>query len=68
MSRESESSWKVLIVDDEPAVHEVTRLVLAGARFEGSAVELLSAGSAAQARELLTRHDDIALTLLDVVV
>ncbi len=62
------AQWKVLLVDDEPAVHEVSRLILRGLNFEGAAVELLSAASAAQARELLGRHPDIALVLLDVVM
>lgn len=60
--------WRVLLVDDEPAVHEMSRLILAGLAFEGREVELLSADSAAQARELLARHADIALALLDVVM
>jgi EAL domain-containing protein (putative c-di-GMP-specific phosphodiesterase class I) len=60
--------WKVLLVDDEPDVHEVSRLILAGFGFEGRPVELLSAGSAAQARELLARHRDVALALVDVVM
>ena len=62
------AQWKVLLVDDEPAVHEVSRLILRDLRFEGAAVELLSATSAAQACELLGRHADIALVLLDVVM
>jgi EAL domain-containing protein (putative c-di-GMP-specific phosphodiesterase class I) len=60
--------WKVLLVDDEPDVHEVSRLILAGLGFEGRPVELLSAGSAAQARELLALHGDVALALVDVVM
>lgn len=60
--------WKVLLVDDEPVVHEVSRLILADLAFEGREVEVLSAGSAAQAREILARHADIALVLLDVVM
>ncbi len=60
--------WKVLLVDDEPAVHEVSQLILRGLRYEGAAVDLLSAATAAQARELLGRHPDIALVLLDVVM
>lgn len=60
--------WKVLLVDDEPAVHEVSRLILAGLTFEGRAIELLSASSAAQARELLGHQRDVALVLLDVVM
>jgi EAL domain-containing protein (putative c-di-GMP-specific phosphodiesterase class I) len=60
--------WKVLLVDDEPAVHAVSQLILADLRFEDRAVELLSADSAAQARELLARERGIALVLLDVVM
>ncbi|MCW5643301.1 MAG: EAL domain-containing protein [Rhodoferax sp.] len=60
--------WKVLLVDDEPAVHEVSRLVLADMNFEGREVELLSANSAAEAREVLSRNTDMALVLLDVVM
>lgn len=46
------AGWRVLLVDDEPAVHEMSRLILAGLAFEGRDVELLSADSAAQARDL----------------
>lgn len=60
--------WRVLLVDDEPAVHEMSRLILSSLAFEGRGIELLSADSAAQARELLARHADVALTLLDVVM
>ncbi|WP_088278598.1 EAL domain-containing protein [Ideonella sp. A 288] len=60
--------WKVLLVDDEPAVHEVSRLILADLAFEGRELEVLSAGSAAQARELMSHHADVALVLLDVVM
>ncbi|MBE0546135.1 MAG: EAL domain-containing protein [Rubrivivax sp.] len=60
--------WRVLLVDDEPAVHEVSNLILSGLSFEGRDVELLSASSAAQAREILAQHRDVALILLDVVM
>ncbi len=60
--------WKILLVDDEPAVHEVSRLILADMSFEGQEVELLSASSAAEAREIVVRNTDIALVLLDVVM
>lgn len=60
--------WKVLMVDDEPVVHEVSRLILDGLRFEDREIELLTAGSAAEARELLARHPGIALALIDVVM
>ena len=60
--------WKVLLVDDEPAVHQVSRLILADLQFDGRGIELLSAESAAQAREILSREGELALVLLDVVM
>jgi len=60
--------WKVLIVDDEKDVHSVTRLALDGFEFAGRGLELQSAYSAGQARELLEAQSDVALILLDVVM
>lgn len=60
--------WKVLLVDDEPAVHEVSSLILCDLCFEGREIELLSARSGAHAREILAQHRDVALILLDVVM
>jgi len=62
------AAWKVLLVDDEPQVHEVSRLILAGLCFEGREVTLLSVNSAAQAREMLDREQGVALALIDVVM
>ena len=61
-------NWKVLIVDDEPEVHNVTRLVLSNFRFEGRAIEFLLAYSAQEARNRLREHDNISVLLLDVVM
>ncbi|MGH8482035.1 MAG: diguanylate cyclase [Nevskiaceae bacterium] len=60
--------WTLLVVDDDPEVHAVTRLMLTHARIEGRALELLHAHSAAEAKPMLARHGDIALVLLDVVM
>ena len=60
--------WKVLLVDDEPDVHQVSQLILADVQFDGRGIDLLSAHSAAQAREMLARERDVALVLLDVVM
>ena len=60
--------WKVLIADDEPEVHDVTRLVLGGFRFDDRSLEFLSAHSAREAQALLRGHPDIAVLLLDVVM
>lgn len=60
--------WKVLIVDDEPEVHDVTRLVLGSFRFAERPLVLISAYSSREAERLLTEHGDTAVVLLDVVM
>ena len=65
---EARARWIVLLVDDEPGVHEITRLVLADTTFSGIPIELHSAYSAAEARAFLQSHRDTALMLLDVVM
>lgn len=61
-------SWKILIVDDEEDVHTVTCMALRRLVFEGCNMEFLSAYSAAEAKELLHQHHDVAVVLLDVVM
>jgi diguanylate cyclase (GGDEF)-like protein len=60
--------WRVLIVDDDLEVHTVTRLILAKTVFNQRKIELLSAFSAAEARQMLQAEPDIAVVLLDVVM
>lgn len=62
------SPWKVLVVDDEPEVHAVTRLALHDFIFATRPLQLISAYSAKEARYLLDEQDDIAVILLDVVM
>lgn len=60
--------WKVMIVDDEPEVHTITRLALSGFEFDGRSLEFISAMSGAEATTLMVEHPDIAMVLLDVVM
>jgi signal transduction histidine kinase/DNA-binding response OmpR family regulator len=60
--------WRVLVVDDERDVHEVTDMALRRFTLDGRPLELLHAYDGAQARDLLQRRSDIALMLLDVVM
>src|SRR5712671_2453852 len=60
--------WKVAVIDDEPAVHDGTRFALSDYRLNGQGLEILSAYSAAEGRELMRRHADVAVVLLDVIM
>lgn len=62
------NEWKILIVDDEPEVHTLTKLNLHSLSFREGGLTFLSAFSAAQAESMLKEHDDIAVILLDVVM
>lgn len=65
---ESVGAWKILVVDDEPEVHAVTKLALSDFSFQGKGIEFISAYSGKEAKELILQHDDIAVVLLDVVM
>ena len=67
-SGHARAGWKVLIVDDEQGIHDVTRLALAGFDFDGRGLEFLSAYSAREAESLLQAHPDVAVALVDVVM
>lgn len=60
--------WNVLVVDDEPDVHQVTRLALANIDFLGRPLELISCYTGKEALQALRERSDIALILLDVVM
>lgn len=61
-------AWRVLIVDDEPDVHEATLLALKDMQIEGRGLAFVHAYSAAEARALLAQYADLAVVLLDVVM
>lgn len=63
-----EKSWKILIVDDESEVHEVTKLALSDFTFEKKALVFISAYSAHEAKQMIQAHPDIAIVFLDVVM
>ena len=59
--------WHLLVVDDEPEVHQVTRLALKSFEFQGQQLTIDSAFSAKHAMQLLEDHT-YAVILLDVVM
>src|SRR5213593_627932 len=61
-------AWTVAVIDDDPAVHEGTRFALYDYSLNGQGIEILSAYSAEEGRELMASNPDIAVVLLDVVM
>jgi len=66
--RRGSDAWKVMIVDDEQSVHDVTTLALKRFTFQNRPIRFFHAFSGLEAIDLMTQHPDIALILLDVVM
>lgn len=60
--------WKILIVDDEPDIHTMTRLSLKNFQFADKKLQIFEALSGAEARKILADEPDIAVALIDVVM
>ncbi len=61
-------TWKIIIVDDEPTVHQVTKLALKNFVFDDKPLNFFSAYSTQESKELIAAHPDAAMILLDVVM
>jgi len=61
-------SWKMLVADDEEAVHALTKTVLSDFTYQDKSLEILSAYSGKETLDMLANEDDIVLVLLDVVM
>ncbi len=68
VSPQNLKSWKILIVDDEVEIHNITRLALGDFIFDNKKLQFLSAYSGVDARQIMTEHPDVAVTLLDVIM
>ncbi len=60
--------WKIAVIDDDQAVHEGTRFALSDYALNGQALEILSAYSAEEGRDLMRDNPDVAAVLLDVIM
>jgi response regulator RpfG family c-di-GMP phosphodiesterase len=65
---ECSRKWKILIVDDDEAVHKVTQMVLRDFSYKNQNLQFINAYSGGEARQMITEHPDTALILLDVVM
>lgn len=62
------TAWKVLVVDDDPEVHQATTFALKGLVVCGRPLALLHARSAEEAMACLEATADVAVVFLDVVM
>ncbi|MBN2533699.1 MAG: DUF3369 domain-containing protein [Spirochaetales bacterium] len=62
------SPWKILIVDDEQEIHNVTKMVLKGVTYKDKPLLFLHAYTAEMASDIMKNNPDIAIILLDVVM
>ncbi len=60
--------WKILIADDDRDVHAITKATLKNFSFENIKLEFYDAYSEDDSMKLLSKHSDIAVVLLDVVM
>ncbi len=68
IQKDEKDPWKVLIIDDEPSVHDITETALSDFSFQGRPLSYLHAYSAKEGTSILDGHSDIALVLLDVIL
>ena len=60
--------WRILVVDDDESVHQVTRLVLADADIEHRKLDIVSVYSSNEAKEILVKDDTFCMAFVDVVM
>ncbi|MCK5831347.1 MAG: EAL domain-containing protein [Methylococcales bacterium] len=66
--KQKNHDWKVAIIDDDKSVHDATKLALSGIQIQGGNLEFISAFSGEEGFQLLKKHSDCAVVLLDVVM
>ncbi|MEN8216947.1 MAG: response regulator [Pseudomonadota bacterium] len=64
----NQATWKVMIIDDDPEIHNAIQFGLSDFFFEEKGLTLISGYSAEEAKSLLNAHPDSALIFLDVVM
>ena len=62
------SDYKLLIVDDEPDIHALTKLSLKALRYRDRSLAFLSAASGEACMQIMRTDPDVAVILLDVVM
>ncbi len=64
----SRKKWRILVIDDDDSVHQVTKLVLANADIENRPIEITSVYSSEEAKTILEKDDSFCMAFVDVVM
>ena len=59
--KSSNKTWKILVVDDDESVHQVTNLVLSTTEVEGKKLEIVSVFSSKEAKQKLQKVNAILI-------
>jgi len=60
--------WRILVIDDDDSVHQITRLVLSDLEIEGRKLDIVSAYSSQEAQAILEKDNDFCMAFVDVVM
>ncbi|GAA5134244.1 hypothetical protein [Thalassotalea piscium] len=67
-NKKNKKVWRILVVDDDKAVHEITQLVLSDAIIENRSLEIVSVFSSQEAQKILKNDDTFCMAFVDVVM
>jgi response regulator RpfG family c-di-GMP phosphodiesterase len=67
-NQKAQRKWRILVVDDDDSVHQVTKLVLADVEIENRYLDIVSAYSMSDAKKILMENNDFSMALVDVVM
>ena len=65
---ELQGNYKILIADDDPEVHVITKMVLKDFTFEGKGLQFFDTYSGEETKQLMSIEPEIAILFLDVVM
>jgi len=67
-SQTLQDSWKILIVDDDPSVHTITKTAIKDLIIKNKRLDIYSALSTNEAKLILAQYNDFALAIIDIVM
>ena len=68
VTKKPRSKHRILVVDDEEDIHQITKISLKGLRYQGKRLEFLFATSGKEAVQVMRDEPNIGVVLLDVVM